>query len=165
MSDVRAGTATAERCGRPWPDEYRGPSRILPHKSLRQRPWGPVIAGERFGGSVLRAIRGRRCETDPVRGHEFESKAGRLLWPRWNRRIAGRACNGPDHAPGPKRCRRRETLGYIRETYRDVVQLGGDGEARKERRGRRALGEQPGTKAAVRGTRCRTTLRSCVAAS
>src|SRR5260370_12242339 len=86
-------------------------------------PGGLLSSCDRFRGSILRAFGGGRSPTNPVRGDKPESKARRLLRPRWNRRIARRPSTGPDHAPGPRRGDGRQTLRLYRATCVYIVRM------------------------------------------
>ena len=79
LFDVRARTATAERCGRLEPDQQRGPSGICPNQPVHERSGRSCFSCERFRGSIVRSFRGGRRPADPVRGNEPGGKAGRLL--------------------------------------------------------------------------------------
>jgi NAD(P)-dependent dehydrogenase (short-subunit alcohol dehydrogenase family) len=114
-------TATSKRRGRLEPDQWRGPSGVCPNQPVRQRSGRSALPCYRFRGSILRPIRGGRRPTAPVRGDKPTGKAGGLLRPWRNRRIARRPRARSDHAPGARRGGGRQTLGCFRETYNDVV--------------------------------------------
>lgn len=101
----------------------RGPSGICPNQPVRERSGRSCFSCDRFRSSIIWSFRGGRRPTDPVRGDEPGSKAGRLLRTGRIWRAARGAGVRADHATGARRGSGRHTLGCFRETSGYIVRI------------------------------------------
>src|SRR5216683_571415 len=123
VREIRTPRSVGTGSGRPPPVTRWDGKRSVAEWLKLPRPSSTLYQNGPAGQRGRRAPCIRQTPDQGSRSGRACPRAGRLLWTWRNRRVARRPGAGSDHASGPRRGKGSETLGCLRETRRDLLQL------------------------------------------